>query len=119
MALSSMQRRLLQEIRAVGHKLNWACQESDAAHVYSAAMAYVRSTAASVVERDPDDMTWTQIAFAMMETPQDIICLGHLLLDKASCMGGLFMEKHDAAFRSMLACTVDSKTHHAIQKYTV
>ncbi len=112
MVLSSTDRRLLQKLRAVGDEIYRANQETSAAHVYSAAMAYIRSLAASALEQDPDDLSWTQIASAIKEKHQDIVVLGHILLDKASCLGGLYVDKTDRALRSMLACTVRSSELH-------
>ncbi len=112
MVLSTTERRLVHAIRAAGDKLYWAGQETNAAHVYSAAIAYIRSLAASAVDEDPDDITLTQIVFAMKKKHEDIAVLGRLLLDKASCFGGFYMEKLDNAFRSMLACTVKLSELH-------
>ena len=106
MALSSTDRRRLHEVRAIGDKLYWANQETNAAHAYSAAMAYIRSLAASALDEDPDQISLTQIAFAMKGKHQDIAVLGHLLLDQATCFGGMYWKNHDSAFRSMLACAV-------------
>ena len=111
MVLSSTERQLLHEVRAEGDRLYKANEETNAAHVYSAAITYIRSMAASALKEDRDDISLTQIAFAMKEKHQDIIVPGSLLLDKASCLGGLYFKKLDQALISMLACTVNSPNH--------
>ena len=106
MTLSYMERRTVQDIRAAGQKLFWASQYSHSAHVLSAAMAYMRSLAASALEKDPYDITWKQIGFVLKEVHQDIVLLGGLHLDRASCLGGSYAEMYAVPFRGMLASTV-------------
>ncbi len=106
MTLSLMERRTVQEVRTTGQKLFWASQDTHAAHVLSAAMAYMRSLAASALEKDPYDITCKEIASIIQEVHQDILLLGGLHLDRASCMGGPYLDKYDLSFRGMMASTV-------------
>ena len=113
MTLSLMERRTVQEVRTTGQKLFWAGQDTHAAHVLSAAMAYMRSLAASALENDPCDITCKQIAFVMKDVHQDILLLGGLHLDRASCMGGPYLDKYDLSFRGMMASTVSFAHLHS------
>ena len=106
MTLSYMERRTVVELRTTGQKLAWASQESHSAHVLSAAVAYMRSLAASALEKDPYDITWKQIAFVMKEVHQDIVLLGGLHLDRGSCLGEVYVEKYNMSYRGLLASTV-------------
>lgn len=95
-------------MRAAGLKTFFAGQESKAGYILSAAMAYVRSLAASALGIDPDDLTWRQIALVMKHGHQDVLLLGELDLDRASAMGNAYLAKHDLAFSSMLSGKVIS-----------
>ena len=68
MTLSSIDRLTVHGIRATGQKLLSASQGSQAGHTLSAAMAFIRSLAASALEVDPDDLTWKQNVLVLTRT---------------------------------------------------
>ncbi len=101
MKLSFMEERMVQELQCASRRLYTADQHTKAAHVLSSALAYIRSLAASALESDPYDLTWKQIAIALKDTPQELFLLATLLLDLASCTGGLYAIRQEPAFRTL------------------
>lgn len=107
MALSLIDRQMLEEMGAVCGKLSRADQDSQSGHVLSAALAYIRSWAASALGSSPEDITWKQIASVLKEKHLDTLLLGRLHLDRASnCMGRPYGDNHDLAFGGMMECMV-------------
>ena len=104
--LSVMERRTVQEVRSAGHKQYWAKQHSSASYLVSAAAAYIRSLAASALQSDPHSVTWKHIASAMKEEHLDIVLLGRLHLERASCLTGLYIEQLGIATCSILQSMV-------------
>lgn len=107
MTLSFSESRIVREMRADALVSLVAGQESQAGHMLSAGMAYIRSLAASASGSDPDNLTWKQVAVVMNQGHQDVAFLGQLDLDRASAMGNVELAKHDLAFSSMLASKVE------------
>ena len=108
MTLSVMERRTVQEIRSASHKQFWAHQHSSATYLASAAGAYIRSLAALALKNDPQDITWKQIATAMMKEHEDIFLLCQLLTARASYLTGPYADKLDVPFRGIVQGTVRS-----------
>ena len=109
MTLSHIDRRMLQEIRADSQKLFLADQLSQSNHVLSSAMAKIRSLASSVLERDPDDITWKEVASVMKEVHQDTLLLCHMQLTRCySFLGKSYVEERDRAFGGILGSMVRS-----------
>lgn len=112
MTMSPMQRQTVQELRALGQKLFLANQDSQSSHLLSAAMAYIRSLAASALDSDPNDISWKQIAHVLRGAHNDMIMLGQCHLDRASyCMGRPYIDKHDLAFGGLLESVVSPWLH--------
>ena len=115
MTLSPLDRRLVREIKKYGQKLYMARQNSQAVHVLSAALAYLRSLAASALNKAPGDISWKDIAFVMKEVHQDIVMLGNLHTDCALPLCATYHAKHDLAFGGVLGSAVNHSTqssHH-------
>ena len=107
MSLSLLDRQIVQEMGAVAEKLSLADQDSQSSHVLSAAMAYIRSLAASALGSSPYDITWNQIASVFKGKHLDTLLLGRLHLDRATnCMGRPYSDNHDLAFGGMMESMV-------------
>ena len=111
MTLSPIDRRLVREIQKYGRKLCMARQKSQAVHVLSAALAYLRSLAASALSKDPYDISWKDVAFVMKEVHQDIVMLGNLHTDCGPPLCATYHAKHDQAFGGIPEIAVNHSTH--------
>ena len=97
----------MHELRSLGQMLFLANQDSQSSHVLSAAMALIRSLAASGLESDPCDITWKQTAFALSDAHKEMVMLGECHLDRASyCMGRANVDTHDLAFGALMETMV-------------
>ena len=115
MTLSFLDRRLVREISKYGRKLCMARHKSQAVHVLSAALAYLRSLAASALSKDPYDISWKDIAFVMKEMHQDIVMLANLHTDCRPPLCATYHAKHDLAFGGIPEVAVNHSTqscHH-------
>ena len=107
MTLSRIDRRMVEEVRRTGQKLYAAKHHTQSTHVLSAAMAYIRSVAASALQCDPYGITWKQIASVFKEVPQDMVLLGEMHLDRTrDRTAPQYEEQYDLAFGGMLASMV-------------
>ena len=117
MTLSSLDRQLVREIQKYGRKLCMARQSSQAVHVLSAALAYLRSLAASALIKDPYVISWKEIAFVMKEVHQDIVMLGNLHAVCGPSLRATYHAKHDQAFSGVTEVEVNHPTQSSHHRY--
>ena len=88
-----------------------ARQKSQAVHVLGAALAYLRSLAASALSKEPYNISWKDVAFVMKEVHQDIVMLANLHTDCGPPLCTTYHAKHDRAFGGFPEIAVNQSIH--------